>query len=118
MSTQVLDMHCKVEEIREFIQEKARENYSLESQKRQIQKFMEKTEKDIDKIKALCRNPVNRVQSIDRMSDLERQKKVLKREMPALDLSLIAKREISFVERDYDNKEIQEELEGMEKGLY
>ena len=113
----ILDMHCKVEEIREFIQEKARENYSLEIQKINIEMFVEKIRKDIEKIKALCRNPVNRAQRIAKLGENECQNNFLKREMSALDLSIIAEKEISFVKKNDDEGkyEIEEELEGWKK---
>ena len=63
---EIIEMHCKVEEIREIIDNKARNISLLESHYSILKGFVNETEKKIMMIKALLANPINRKNNLEK----------------------------------------------------
>jgi hypothetical protein len=63
---EIMEMHCQVEELRENIEDKARDIFMLESQLTSLKSFLKDTHKNILKIKALLANPVNRKNNLEK----------------------------------------------------
>lgn len=63
---EIIDMHCKVEEIREIIENKARKIAMVESKYSFLTGFIDETEKKIMMIKALLANPLNRKNNLEK----------------------------------------------------
>ncbi|OMJ91095.1 hypothetical protein SteCoe_6458 [Stentor coeruleus] len=107
----ILDIYSKTEEIRELIQERAREIYFFETHKKELEEMKEKLVKGIIKIQALVINPVNRKANTERNRNLEGFDYIGDKALPRLDLSQI--------ERDFQEiEDLDEEVEqGKEKKI-
>ena len=63
---EIINMHCKVEDIREIIENKARKIALIESKYGCLTGFIDETEKKINMIKALLANPLNRKNNLEK----------------------------------------------------
>ncbi|OMJ83121.1 hypothetical protein SteCoe_16042 [Stentor coeruleus] len=99
----VLDMYSKIEEIRELIQERAREIYFFETHKNELEELKGNLIKGIIKIQALVINPVNRKANAEKNRNLEGFDFISDKALPQLDLSQI---ERDFMEIENPDEEI------------
>lgn len=105
----ILDMYSKTEEIRELIQERAREIYFFETHKKELEELKGNLVKGIIKIQALVINPVNRKANAERNRNLEGFDYVGDKALPRLDLSQIERDFQEIEDLDEDGEQNQKE---------
>lgn len=97
---EIIEMHCKVEEIREIIENKARNISLFESHYSILTGFINETEKKIMKIKALLANPVNRKNNLEKKEKFDFVGQKNQFEIEGLDFSDSDDQQMSFSVED------------------
>lgn len=88
-SAEIIENHCLVEEIRELIEDKARDMLVLESQKKILNAFIEDTHNRILVVRALLANPLNRKNNLEKKEKNEVFVQRAEAQIEELDLSAI-----------------------------
>lgn len=109
----IINLHCKIEEIKVMIENKTKVNRILETQAEGLMDFIEKTNEEIEKIQVLCRNPVNRKTNLERKS--EDPKSIRGINLPIQDLTKVKRTRYYFTDRKNAETATHADLEGFKE---
>ena len=67
-SEDIIDLHCQVEDLKSLLAYEARRLYSLQSKKEKLMESSEVLNKEVEKLKVLLKNPMNRKSGVEHSS--------------------------------------------------